>query len=660
MFPSDSDSGSFWLLSRLAVLILFIGLSVVILYPRSIQMLGYLHDGPDPKVLIWTMWWVQHQLLEDPLNLFRANIFYPHTDALAYSDSLIVQSILVLPLRLFTNEPTILFNASFVIAFALSGFGMFLLVRYLTGRTAIAIIAGIFFAFSPYRLDNVTHLQYASQQWLPFLLYGLLKFFKERKPGWAFATMGFLWLQAMSCATYVVMLGLPLLLFVAMLWLRYRPGWKEIAWLAAAGLAFVIFLAPFYYPIWNVTQGLGIQPDPDQVALFSPDLLDYAKQPKYMTALPYQILPKMIKTPYFSLFPGFLASAAIVFAVLQLFGSRTKRESTIDKSREQTYFVISRTFALAFTALAVCALTFVALSISSTSEHNTNNTFLTSLIWIVLVSWIFTGITAALQARIDQSRNDTFRLWLFLAPAIMCGLFALGPYIYVGGFIACQSVFWPLNAFVPGFKMIRQVMHFNTVFMLFASVAAGLGLKKLYDTNKKTTVIILAALFVWIGFEYQTDMSRDYVEVPLRAPELYRMLAAEPKESPFIEFPVWPYPHHQEADRMYWSMYHGKPFVTGQSSYWPIEYEWMVRNLRSFPSKESVEFLKKNYRLRYVVVRTMHYRVERIRQAKRLLRSNGYKFLGRYDKGYFLLFEDSRWEKSMYYTVEPPRPEDSN
>ena len=70
--------------------------------------------------------------------------------------------------------------------------------------------SGIIFAFSPFRLDNITHLQYASQEWLPFVLYAFIRFFRERKKRWAFAAAGFLWLQAMSCITYMVMFSVPL------------------------------------------------------------------------------------------------------------------------------------------------------------------------------------------------------------------------------------------------------------------------------------------------------------------------------------------------------------------------------------------------------------------------------------------------------------------
>lgn len=654
---------------KLAVLVLFFAFTVAVLYPRSVDMKGRLHAGPDPKVLIWTMTWVHHQLLNDPINLYRANIFYPNTDALAYSDSVIAPSLLALPLLFFTSEPTVVFNASFLIAFTLAAFGMFLLVRYLTGRTAIAVIAGVLFAFTPYRLDSITHLQYASHEWLPYVLLFMIRFFRERRRRWAFAAMAALWMQAMSCATYFVMFSLPLALFVIMLWIAFPLDRRSIAWLLISGAVLLLFLAPFYYPFYRITQELGLGPDLQQVLVFSPDLLDYAQQPKYLVSPPYDLLPARVRTPYFTLFPGFLAAAAILFALGMFFTTRP----SAPKKGEEAGKGITRAFgAMRWLVLALTALSgllMAAYAVSPPSQPNDGFTLLTGLLWCALIAWLFAAFVAAVGVGKGRISFEGFALWAFLSLAVLNSLFALGPQLHIRNVSVAQNVYWPLFSFLPGFGTIRQPMHFNTNFVLFAVAAAGVALKRLEKLPKVAGVALLVGMFVWIGFEYQVDTTynhnrdpnirnrHDWVEVPLLVPEFYRWLAAEPAASPFIELPVWGPPHHPETDRMYWSMYHWRPMVTGQLSYWPPEYMTLYNEMSAFPSRRSIKYLQDNYALRFLVIRTRHYNHRQIQEAIELLGQpfSHYRFVDYFDDGYFLVYENSRWDESLYYTVDPPR-----
>jgi len=46
-------------------------------------------------------------------------------------------------------------NFSILVSFILSGLGMYLWVRRLTGNTTASIIAGSIFAFAPYRMSHL-------------------------------------------------------------------------------------------------------------------------------------------------------------------------------------------------------------------------------------------------------------------------------------------------------------------------------------------------------------------------------------------------------------------------------------------------------------------------------------------------------------------------
>ena len=59
----------------------------------------------------------------------------------------------------------------------LSALGTYLFVREVTGSARAAFVAGLLFAFAPYRMGHSAHLNLLSVQWAPFALYGLRRYF---------------------------------------------------------------------------------------------------------------------------------------------------------------------------------------------------------------------------------------------------------------------------------------------------------------------------------------------------------------------------------------------------------------------------------------------------------------------------------------------------
>ena len=105
-------------------------------------------------------------------HFFDANIFHPAPLTLAYSEHLVPQALQIFPIYALTGNPILCYNLLFLSTFVLSGLGMFLFARELTGSIAAAFIAGLLFAFAPYRVPQSSHLQVLSSQWMPFALYG--------------------------------------------------------------------------------------------------------------------------------------------------------------------------------------------------------------------------------------------------------------------------------------------------------------------------------------------------------------------------------------------------------------------------------------------------------------------------------------------------------
>src|SRR5207247_1234786 len=140
-----------------ATLVLFTFLTVVMTYPQALHMTDGVHDDGDPLMLTWVLAWVAHQLPRAPAHLFDANMFYPERNTLAFSETLLVPGVIVAPLHWLGVGPILIYNLVFLSGFAISGVGVALLVRRLTGNAGAAILAGIVFACPPYRIDPVAH-----------------------------------------------------------------------------------------------------------------------------------------------------------------------------------------------------------------------------------------------------------------------------------------------------------------------------------------------------------------------------------------------------------------------------------------------------------------------------------------------------------------------
>ena len=154
-----------------SMLLVFTALTAVMTYPQVLHLHDGVHDDGDPLLNTWTLTWVAHQLPRAPARLFDANIFYPERKTLAFTETLLLPGMLAAPLHWIGVAPLLVHNLVLLSGFAVSGAGTALLVRSLTGNTAAAILAGIVFAFLPYRIDHMPHLQLQQTQCLPLALW---------------------------------------------------------------------------------------------------------------------------------------------------------------------------------------------------------------------------------------------------------------------------------------------------------------------------------------------------------------------------------------------------------------------------------------------------------------------------------------------------------
>jgi hypothetical protein len=214
-------------------------------------------DLGDPMFVAGMLTWASTlwlELLSGDLTaatrFWNAPFFYPEPLVTALSEHFTLHAFLTLPVYAFTHNIVLCYNLLFLSAFGLSGFGMYLFVRELTGRPLAAFVAGLAFAFAPYRVAVTPHLQVLSSQWMPFALYGLRRYFVTGRlrplAGGALA----LWAQHLSSGYYMVYFG-PFVALYVLAEIATRRLWANAkVWLhlASTGAAAVLLTLPFAVP----------------------------------------------------------------------------------------------------------------------------------------------------------------------------------------------------------------------------------------------------------------------------------------------------------------------------------------------------------------------------------------------------------------------------
>src|SRR5215211_3583318 len=116
-------------------------------------------NDADGQLSIWNISWVARTLAVDPLHVFDANIFSPHKSTLAYSEANLLPGAIGMPVYWASRNPWLTLNVVMLVAFASAFVGAYLLVLYLSGDRVASIAAAVTYAFCPYVMSHLSHIQ---------------------------------------------------------------------------------------------------------------------------------------------------------------------------------------------------------------------------------------------------------------------------------------------------------------------------------------------------------------------------------------------------------------------------------------------------------------------------------------------------------------------
>jgi hypothetical protein len=186
--------------------------------PRHI-LHGVAHDPGDPILNAWILWWTTKAV---PLTTawWNAPMFSPATGTLAFSEHLLGEAPIAAPIIALTGNALFGYNVALVASYVLCGLGGYFLAYTLTRRHDAAFVAGVAYAFAPYRLAQLPHIQVLSSYWAPVCLAALHRFDRDASWKWA-ALAGGAWLMQ-SLANGYFMFFLSVLLVFWFLWFAVR------------------------------------------------------------------------------------------------------------------------------------------------------------------------------------------------------------------------------------------------------------------------------------------------------------------------------------------------------------------------------------------------------------------------------------------------------
>jgi hypothetical protein len=233
---------------------LFVVLTVVHTWPLA-SAPGYWsrNDSGDAALNAWAVTWVAHALTTKPLRLYDANIFHPDRRTLAYSEHLVVQGVIAIPVVLLGGSAVLAFNVAMMAGFVLTGFAFCLLLRHWTGSWAAGAVAGA------HVLMRLPHLQTQHLEFFALALFAMDRLLTDRRMRDG-VTLGVAHALEGLTSIYLLMFTSWALVFAA---LARLPEWlgrgrrRGLLLFIAAVVVTALVLSPFLWNYYLVNREMG-------------------------------------------------------------------------------------------------------------------------------------------------------------------------------------------------------------------------------------------------------------------------------------------------------------------------------------------------------------------------------------------------------------------
>lgn len=227
-------------------------LSIIFTYPVAFSS-DEIPGGYDAYQFLWILWWFKKAFLSFSNPYYTTYMFYPNGVNLAFTELTPFNSIVSIPLQQLFGLVAA-YNILWLFSFIASGYGTFLLVKYLTKDPRAAFVSGLIFAFCPYHFAHgMGHLNLITTEWIPFFVLFFIKTLKEDKKINAIYAGVFLLLVTLSSYYYLIYLSSFILLYLFYQYWSERNSLVQgmVERLTILLVSFGIIALPFLYPLFK-------------------------------------------------------------------------------------------------------------------------------------------------------------------------------------------------------------------------------------------------------------------------------------------------------------------------------------------------------------------------------------------------------------------------
>lgn len=564
-------------------------------------------DLGDPLYVLYVLEWMQRQILLGLPNPFGANFFYPLDHSLLLSDHLFGLALQGLMLRPLTGGAAVAtYNALLFIAYPLSGVTAALVVRACGASRPAAFLGGLVYAFAPYHWSQLPHLQVASYQWVPAVLWLFDRVIASPRITTAIGFLLFYALHVGGGSYLASMIHFPLLAL-----LLYRalagPGWREILrprsmriLLPTGALATAIAaaaLAP--YLVFN---GGRASWGAENFKLFGATLLSFVTPSMFNPH--FEILTPLLR-PLTAGYPGpsyWYAEKSFFLGVLPTILLLGGAVATWQRRNKTSTAPLHRGSPVAVALVALVVFAVIAADLFTLG-------ILKDRLPPVLSrpGAFYTAIGALLIAVLAMWAGWLRRTRPHPPPSLHHD--ESGDGILVAGVVAlalCFPVFYePLSEAVPGLTAMRVPSRFFPFALLALALLCGRGTDALRHSlpSRAGRFAASALLIALVGWELApTGIEWHPVEKRHELAEVYHWLDREPGVDAILELPLLPPPG--EVVYMVRSTAHWKPIVNGFSGHFPPHYE-ELREICCWPAPDpAVLTTLRTWGVSHVVIHT--------------------------------------------------------
>ncbi len=565
--PQHGETGSSRQREMALALLFFLAATVLATWPQAARIGSGMGDLWDAKLNAWIFHWDYHQIFRDPLHLFDANIFHPARYALAFSENLFGAAVFGFPFFAAGASTLFVYNFLVLLGMYLSAISAWALARDVTGDPVASLVAGFVYAFVPWRLAQIPHIQYQWGAFLALLLLFLLRWLdRGRRRDLVLFGVFFAW-NALTNVHFAIFSGILVAVVLAWEWLtgeaptlapRIR---RSLVAVAVAG----VLVLPFYVPYAKVAKLYGMRRSVGEMRFYSarPSALLVAGSQNKLWAP----LTQRFARPEGEMFPGVVPVLLAVYALVRLRRRREPpgtRAAVVAPWRRRLAIVLDVLAVIAFAAgiagLAVKKLRLGPLKLDDPGR---------ALVFLTVFVLARLAIVFPRRFRHENLREFLRARRLDRRAGLFAAIGLTGLLVAVGGYTPYYTFLFQSFGFL--FRAIRVPARGMVLLHLALGVLAAWGLSVLLRRvrSRPERSGFVAATLVLIAIEYRAAPI-DFPAVDPRPAPVYRWLAGVPVPGAVLE---WPIGFDWDAEHVFRSTAHWKKLINGYSGFAPKHYD---------------------------------------------------------------------------------------